>query len=129
MQLELKHLAPYLSCDLKIHNLITRTTKTMIGCEFIKELRVRTTDGLYAYDSSKIKPILRPLSDLTKEAGTIDFKTIYTLSNHNELIMFIEDIRNEVFSFKSLKVLLENHFDVFNLIENNLAIDKNTIKQ
>ena len=76
MKLELKHLAPYLPYGLIFHHEIIQKKLTMIGCEFTHELRIRFTDGLYAYDVCKLKPILRPLSDLTKEIEVNDEKFV-----------------------------------------------------
>jgi hypothetical protein len=118
MNLELKHLSPYLPYNLKFYNLIVGKTLKMIGCEFTHELRIRLTDGLYAYDVCKIKPILRPLCDLQNkehENRKVDREYI------------IEADADADLSYYEWCYLLENHFDVFGLIKKGLAIDINTI--
>ena len=70
-----------------------------------------------------IKPILRPLSDLTKEIDVNGEKhQMWLLVPHGNSI-------NDVFSwqYKNIKTLFEWHFDVFGLIENGLAIDINSL--
>ena len=76
MKLELKHLAPYLSYGLKgIYNrAYNPETCSIIGVVFTKnpnDTRVRIKKDRVGYSESvfigSIKPILHPLSDLTKE--------------------------------------------------------------
>lgn len=69
MKLELKHLAPYLPYGLKVKN-ENRTYKiiTINGFYFSKsELILNSIELNGGISSKEIKPILRPLSDLTKE--------------------------------------------------------------
>jgi len=158
MKLELKHLAGYLPYGLTgIYN--GRQTEI----EFISKNGLLTNDSFQHHlDFSEFKPILRPLSDLTKEIEVngekfvpitellkIKYKSFYEeklstryseidLNNyHNYAESFFK--YHSPFSIKvwynSLKEepywviekLYEWHFDIHNLIENNLAIDKNTI--
>ena len=160
MKLELKHISPYLPYGLKIYEptqekalmldiLITTYTTEKIGLPFLFEKgEYKTQNGL---------PILRPLSDLTKEIehngknfnpievlrGEKWGKQLYWLGEDSKLFpngynsfdgLFIEtddysiDIElDEVCYIKER--LFEWHFDVFGLIENGLAVDINTIKE
>ena len=152
MKLELKHLAPYLPYKLKLHNLTVGKTLKMIGCEFTHELRIRLTDGLYAYDVCKIKPILRPLSDLTKISDELlineytinillheKYNQQYGIFSHYKGQLDIEldgepDLRydsNKSISFFTIltiqEQLLKGHYDIFGLIEKGLAIDINKL--
>jgi hypothetical protein len=110
------------------------------------------------------KPILRPLSDLTKEIEVngerfvpiikivdpdndhndwikmkveiynpfpkMDMHHKYYRVIHNELgdIISINPKNITALSFFMVDKLLEWHFDIFNLIPNNLALDINTLK-
>lgn len=69
MKLELKHLAPYLPYGLEIRS-SEGSTKIMgykvVNGERIYQLDTNDDSGDFAFDDP-IKPILRPLSDLTKE--------------------------------------------------------------
>jgi len=68
-----------------------------------------------------IKPILRPLSDITqdelKEAGAIS-KDIIIKNDDNA------DSSESELWFNYTRYLLSKHFDLFNLIPEGLAIDK-----
>ena len=139
MKLELKHLEPYLLYELKVQT------------EHIEGNRVYTLEGLsIKYDRvdldddygwsyiGGIKPILRPLSEFGDSDDTRKVHEFIGLGkwcdNYTEYFnTWFDDLANidklilqapkEVFDY-----FLANHFDVFNLIENNLAIDINTIK-
>jgi len=68
MKLELKHLAGYLPYGLKVF----RENKSVPSDTFVikgatKENVFLSENGLVVVDIDRIKPILRPLSDLTKE--------------------------------------------------------------
>jgi len=68
-----------------------------------------------------VKPILRPLSDMTDEE-----------KNYFELWSFEimkEDLNQVQRNALKIKWYLYNHFDLFGLIEAGLAIDKTTIKK
>ena len=65
-----------------------------------------------------IKPILRPLSDLTKE-GFVYLHNYLTKEIDNDISLL---------HYRDIQILLKNHFDVFGLIEKGLAIDINTLK-
>lgn len=133
MKLELKHLAPYLPYGLK--------------CSYrggnVSEL---SFDYLSDFGCDYFKPILRPLSDLLKEGLYIGHLNIETITDESYPVDYEED------NIKDLDVYLENwiesksndyhvnflphglvneliseHFDVFGLINNGLAIDINTL--
>lgn len=153
-KLKLNHLAPYLPYGLKC---------SIMG-EFIDEYdepriaKIFTLNGVqtYPHDTTEVAmvsdneychepvisdvfPILRPLSDLTKEIKHNGDKFIpidwledkyYTLSLNKEAERLLdEDGVNWVNHLSYLLIihLLEWHFDIFNLIEEKLAIDINTL--
>jgi len=126
-KLELKHLAPYLPYGLKIQ------------CKRIhfKEYWVSTLKSIY-YDSLDVvsdesvlsegeyKPILRPLSDLTNNVFSDTAFSIESNESIDSIYMSYREpsMGDFVCGFNEL---LENHFDVFGLIEKGLAIDVNTL--
>jgi hypothetical protein len=134
-KLELKHLPPYLPYGLQcrvwkpshIHNnkivkLVGLINKDC-GC---------FTQNNYYYD--EFKPILRPLSDLTTSHNIFEDKAICFIDESDNGGSFtIDDIyfKYKESSFSDWRnaylLLLENHFDVFGLIEKGLAIDINTL--
>ena len=128
MKLELKHLAPYLPYGLKISNRLYSSQSYFI-------MEGDNIDGVIRNNIEGLKPILRPLSDLTtnivvngemfipsdriinKFDGSFD---PFTASNYRYF-----DGRD--LTLHTWLALFEWHFDVFGLIEKGLAIDINTL--
>lgn len=137
-KLELKHLAPYLPYGLKMEknkdNHAVRLNTYYILTGVLSDSAIGWGD----------KPILRPLSDLTKEGGfNLDslpkdiicgewVQEFYDLINNrvNDPDLDYDEIQYliELAPYKFIEALLENHFDVFGLIEKGLAIDINTLE-
>lgn len=126
--LELKHLAPYLPYGLRIKE---------DNCEF--EMTGSFLDEWFNWgEPMKGKPILRPLSDLRSGVlNCIQYRnTDIEIDTHN-LAWTVQD--NEVYYpagdyeipfdlwYGNYEKLLSEHYDIFRLIEKNLAIDINTI--
>lgn len=151
MKLELKHLAPYLPYGLKAEMLAYE--KDYVGKQYDEII------GLHEWSKNKdwvcltaggskpsfdtIKPILRPLSDLTKEIEVngekfVPYDYFYDDSENDWFdgnvwmnYMFegnIEKSDIDFIPYYIIQKLFEWHFDVFELIENRLAVDINTIK-
>lgn len=155
MKLELKHLAPYLPYGLRIND--DQGNNGILAALFNNCLYLRydLNVGDYEYEFSDVKPILRPLSDLTKFSTEIfelfdttgkgvkwavieDVEILGNFFYHKDKIVPILDIRsNEGYSYHfELNYLmpswlrdfcLEKHIDVFGLIPAGLAISKNEI--
>ena len=132
MKLELKHLAGYLPYGLKVIN-IEMHENGFKSKHSIKKLVLIPSNleiGLKDVDGIKEKPILCPLSDLTKEIEVngdkfvpIDKIAIYGDENN----YLIEQIKFGLVEVIIWQMLLEWHFDIYGLIEKGLAIDKNTL--
>jgi hypothetical protein len=149
LKLELKHLAGYLPYRLKI--------KTEYGCDTMMTLNEWSINGdfeqSYCYeteDTTDFKPILRPLSDLTKEIEVNGEKFVpnyilntrfrasskdlvpYKYDNYNlELDVETKDYSQKIDLFDGFLIvqqLLEWHFDIYGLIKAELAIDINTLQ-
>jgi hypothetical protein len=131
MKLELKNLASYLPYGLQIIDHLPKDTKfTMYGSNI-------------DYCINYCKPILRPLSDLTKEieVNGEKFVPMNILFNCDEFDSIIghssieyandfiksNDRLSLCYDFYFWQKLLEWHFDIYGLIENGLAIDINTL--
>jgi len=127
-KLKLEHLAPYLSYGLKFYSEKLSSREVQIW-----GMTTQTNlDDVLAFQN---KPILRPLSDLTK-----DEKYLNVLRN-----LFVENLivcskgqiyldqetggvqLNVIEISNIVNKLYEFHFDVFGLIEKGLAIDINTL--
>ena len=133
------HLAPYLPYGLKLQYVVReKVEKTGIMKKIIhNEDETNPTKVSIDWNDAEhiwmFKPILRPLSDLTKEIEhnggkfvPIDYNAFRESKEH--LIEF----QNKFAHYKSVKYgiierLLEWHFDVFGLIDSGLAIDINTL--
>lgn len=154
MKLELKHLAPYLPYELKCNAMGEYVKGTeyddnpkpmqfeIVGltASYVEFHEIgRTVTEQYVY--SDIFPLLRGLSDLTKEIEVngerfvpIDylwFSVIGTDSDSFNKDDFYENCEIgaiEFLPFKVIPLLFEWHFDCFGLIEAGLAIDLNTVK-
>ena len=134
MTLELKHLVGYLPYGLKF-----RVNLSDVQENYNNELREFTLttanlDLLLGYGG---KPILRPLSDLTKEIdGVVHLDIIkeiypnvpnfYSLLRTKTLDLFA--LCDTIVEYCVVQYLFQHHFDVFSLIDNNLAIDINKIE-
>lgn len=113
------------------------------GCEIElkEESDIPYEDGLYKIDGflidwtqelKSIKPILRPLSDMTEEeelclcnlAETFDCKSMVKTLSENDGVYKIS--ANKMIPI--MIYLLKQGFDLFGLIEAGLAIDKTTLK-
>ena len=158
MELTKKELIPYLPYDIgamfdgKIYGIIVGIdmSSSLFEIKVIEEIDNNTPiyKNWCLFDT---KPLLRPLSDLTKEIthNGETFVPIERIEYMNEFgsYLFIQQGKNSQnygqldwwtenengFTFSEMldiyNFLLELHFDIFNLIENNLAIDLNTIQQ
>lgn len=132
MKLELKYLAPYLPYNVKC--------KMKLGPYFEEEISVIDSSNFWHIQndhSASIKPILRPLSDLTKEnyQNEILIRWGGGLSDRAKA-QWLKEVTDDMLysAYNSLRYdfvefLLEHHFDVFGLIPQGLAIDINTLKQ
>ncbi len=122
----LKCLAPYLPYDLKIYHSGGKVLPLQIDRQ-----EDWTNDGFnlnelinYHY----LEPILKPLSDLSNEVDDLTKGTIQFLSEAAKLPYNSDDLLLEGLMYADMKILLENHYDVFRLIEKSYAKDINTVR-
>jgi len=111
--LELKHIAPYLPFGLQYINTLRNEINSLTIYQYPKFVQVNKSKNAITLNS--YKPILRPLSDLTKEIEI-------------EGIKFVPIDISEI-KLHTYNKLLEWHFDVFGLIEQGLAVDINTLNK
>lgn len=130
MKLQLKHLAPYLpygiQCELKNEGI-----QTLMGIEYLFPLEEHKGDfyGYFnemgSYEPAKFKPLLRPLSELTKEIvhneQTFSPVKLYVGLPQLETIGNSGYIMMNTLKYDTHRFLIEHHFDVFGLIEKGLA--------
>lgn len=133
MKLELKHLAPYLPYRLKIR--CGEISHPILNCADTNEFEIAIKE---VFINSTYKPILRPLSDLTKEIEVngekfvpLDWfdKNYAPLEcSHQEMKKHFMKDTLKTMPYLVIEKLIEWHFDVFGLIPLNLAIDINTLQ-
>jgi len=133
MKLEIKHLAPYLPYGVKVIN-NTHPDDVNLVTGLRDETYFIEQNSRYAYgDIENCKLLLRPLSDLTKEIEINGEKFVpidwleekyYTLDLHKQCLQLINDTGEWIYQCDYMLVehLFEWHFDVFGLIDQNLAI-------
>jgi len=105
-----------------------------LGCECMAYTRAGTidivnargfcivSDGVYSWSEplKNIKPILRPLSDMTEdEANNEVWETVPEYNDFKGLVCHVSP---------AFRYLLSRHFDLFGWIEKGLAIDKTKIE-
>lgn len=138
-KLTLEHLAPYLPYGLKVQfdykridKIIEKRIATINLIDSVWD-RCNINNGSISYDLiyfDEIKPILRPLSDLTKEieVNGEKFVPIEVLKHRYDFIYSSLNKYNlDKWEFRVIQKLFQWHFDVFGLIPQNLAIDFNTL--
>lgn len=148
MKLKLKHIAPYLPYGLKIQHKWekSRNKRSEPLTPFVKTLEgITLTTFFVGKKNFEYKPILRPLSNLTKEIEHNGKKFVPMKVLNKEvcpepikavdgLIIsvdsggFIIPVHIGRMDYVFVEKMFEWHFDIFNLIEKGLAIDINTIK-
>lgn len=136
MKLEIKHLAPYLPYGLMIDASYYDEEKPLIISYIDNNLNAIVLCGqnvgafaipiIQEYDLDKAKPILKPLSELTKEElRTQGFGShIDYLTHENKGVEWTLKAPYEMVNY-----LFEKHYDVFRLIDQGLAIDINTLNK
>lgn len=133
-KLTLEHLAPYLPYGLKFsHFDDEREIKSI--CEFaaITSEEITITNSMHEYSMliEDCNPNLRPLSDLHKPIQdngnwTIPANYLYRQFDVTDM-EFNGNIIDPKHGYDVYVFLISHHFDVFNLIEQGLAIDINTL--
>ena len=137
-ELTLEHLSGYLPYGLKAEMLDYKSD--YVGRQYDVIIGVHQwskngdwcllTDGGSKPSFNHIKPILRPLSDLTKEieVGGNLIKPIDELSGAlSSFNDYQSVIKHKLIMYNDIQVLLKYHFDIHNLIEQGLGIDINTL--
>lgn len=124
MKLEMKYLAGYLPYGLEIRYIERNETHNL---EYHNIMSI-------CCDQNHLKPILRPLSDLTKEIEINGEKFVphIKLGGRPNLkdydIDYLSKHINHM-SYGLIQKLIEWHFDIYGLIEAGLAIDINTLNK
>lgn len=129
-KLELKNLAPYLPYGLKMCS----KQGTIFYLNTFSNMKGRGIESrdVYSCLDNQYKPILRPLSDLTKDElknAEFDYQIDWLTHERDSHVKFygsLEKFINKT-DFGHVQYLISKHYDVFGLIEKGLAIDINTL--
>ena len=137
MELKLKHLAPYLpyqlNCNWQNKIYILQSVTIADRCKLLDNFN----NELYGTKLEHIKPILKTLSDLSKEIEVNGEKFVpiefFDDEDTKSWLIILSETKDiewalSYLGFFIVQKLFEWRFDVFGLIENNLAIDINTLK-
>ncbi|WON94737.1 hypothetical protein [Sphingobacterium sp. UGAL515B_05] len=129
--LTLEHIAPYLPYGIRVKVGKTERNLTAVSLDstfvFVSAWKGSREKEMVSIE--EIKPILRPLSDLTKviEHNGERFVPVVNLGwNSYDHILKSGTCIN--ISYEYMVKLFKWHFDVFGLIEKGLAIDINSIE-
>ena len=79
------------------------------------------------FSLSEIQLYARPISDLTKEEFKEKLKSLNYRTDENGIQSIISDVKQGVAQYDLMKMLLKNHFNVFNL-EPHLWVNINDLK-
>lgn len=135
MELEVKHLAPYLPYSLKLQYVVREKVEKngiMTSIVHNKNETHPTKVSIDWYNEEHIwmfKPILRPLSDLHSEFIIGDIYPFNSLSKRSRMDLE-ENNGNPLimkYAYEDIQILLEYHYDIFGLINKELAVDINSI--
>ena len=128
--MDLKHITGYLPFGLKVNTIENELISIDLKNNKLESLFRGHLINIYDFDD--FKPILRPLSDLTKEieVNGEKFVPIFELSNYT--IQQTENGKSglewniiSTFPYRDIQKLYEWHFDIHELIEKGEAIDIN----
>jgi hypothetical protein len=87
-------------------------------------------DLTYCNFNNGIKPLLYNLSSLTEYREDLGFVPIDNIKESQRHLFFREDLENPIngLDYSEIQKLFDWHFDCFNLIDRNLAINIKTLK-
>ena len=124
MELEIKHLAPYLPYNLKVSKLHTLSAGKGIG----------SIEHLLTTKSTNYKPILRPISAF---GDSDDLRKVHEFIGLGKWCEAYDDYFNAWFDdagnvdklvlqapYEVFQFFLANHYDVFGLIPEGLAVEE-----
>lgn len=128
MELEAKHLAPYLPFKLKMIFQSKGGRIIELSNITISKFGIAISGGHGAMmlKSSKFLPILVPLKELSAYSNGIKHRGYRT--DDNNLLNLISDIESGRGNYDIMQLCFEEHIDVFGLIQAGLAIDINTLE-
>ena len=132
-ELKIQHLAPYFSHKLQMVDDRKVLCNLAVLHNDCVEVEYQFNVGHYELNFEDIKPILRPLSDMTEEEKSTLKGVMKDSFKGENLLPIIKSgaLTNLFFNKGNPSIvlwLLKQGFDLFGLIESDQAIDKTTLK-
>lgn len=135
MKLTIEHLAPYIPYGLKVQWSDGKISTVDIELTESDYMEDKIGGYLLAYsikqENSLLKPLLRPLSQLTKEIKHNREKLIFSnfYLSVNDIMLIRRTVKlklhlGDYVHWRTMNTMIKYHFDVFGLIEQNLALPK-----
>jgi len=132
MKLELKHLVGYLPYGIKMQIEFSEWNDVNEDGTYILNAEIMRW---FCFEHDLIKPILRPITEMEsyfkplfgKDEEVTNFLNAGYLDKFDIEIYEIKNIKAENLPYGLVQLLYKHHFDIHNLIPNNLAIDKNKL--
>lgn len=121
----------YLGCNAKVLIEKEEVTALIYCVRTSRTVTISTIKSNFEINMKHVKPILRPLSDMTEdeEIQVCNICNLMTATNIKQALMNGGHYVIHVgYGFELTVYLLKQGFDLFGLIESNLAIDKTTLK-
>lgn len=92
-----------------------------IDTDTIEKIFIHNSIYTAWYPMENFKPILKPLSELKTHFDN------YRSQIYSDFDYYIRCIKSGIMEYSEYDWFFENHYDVFGLIEQGLAVDINTI--
>lgn len=130
MELEVKHLAPYLPYSLKIQYIVRDKVEKTGYMRSISHNEDETHPTRVSINHNyeehiwMFKPILRPMEDIKYY---VEFLNKYNVDFDKKEGCLVKRKNENYTRLNELDFLFQNHFDVFGLIPKGLAVDINTL--
>jgi len=135
MKLETKHITPYFPYNLYFiryeKKCLDKSVTPVIWSKDLHPFKTQLNPvSLNGFDYEKSKPILRPLSDLTKEIENYNLDlSIREVNKLENLIKTNDTQQYQNLEYSTILFLCANHYDFQNLIPKGLAIDINALEK
>lgn len=131
-KLTIEHLSPYLPYNLKVAFIADEYTHELVGLEIGNEgvliISPFEDSGRAYYED--VRPILKPLSDLTENKDFYN-KFLEDFGDNNEGLDYLRRYKTDItfmsITYDCVMFLTKNHFDIFGLIDKKLAKNKNVL--
>lgn len=122
MRLEIQHITAYAPYELKVFDKISESKKTVIGVEIYSEMILLHNGFSFTYRGTEdIAPILKRLTLYDLEEMFPDFCVNPEEFITHEMNIDFPTYSLDDISYQQAQELLKEKYDIFNLIDNEIA--------